>query len=134
MTVSRGSLIVRWAYMWESDTVPRQTSLCAMFWRSVLLTPMKLFCVAVFTLFSVLALVYLAGFTAFAYGETPVVAVFALLIVGALLWRPLIAPALEAADDAWGSGRFDGLREAADVVGQGAKAIKSNICPIVTID
>ena len=41
MELSRDSRLVRWAYL--TDTRPNQTSLCALFWRSVLVSP----CVAV---------------------------------------------------------------------------------------
>lgn len=40
-TVNRNSALVRWAYLFDSD-VPRQTSLCAIFWRSVLIVPAAL--------------------------------------------------------------------------------------------
>ncbi len=40
MTLNRNSIVVRWAYLFES--VPRATNLCPFFWRCVLWTPVKL--------------------------------------------------------------------------------------------
>lgn len=41
MNLKRNSRIVRWAYF-TADNIPYQTSLCPLFWRIVLLTPMKI--------------------------------------------------------------------------------------------
>lgn len=40
MQLSQNSRIVRWAYLFSSFGPPGHVSLCVLFWRSVLLTPM----------------------------------------------------------------------------------------------
>ena len=60
MQITRDSLLVRWAYLWEdwSDAVRfRHTTVCALFWRCVLYSPLKV----LFTLL-VLAAVVLAAY------------------------------------------------------------------------
>lgn len=43
MTLSEDSRIVRWAYLfYMRHGIPERTSLCAIFWRSVLITPLQL--------------------------------------------------------------------------------------------
>jgi hypothetical protein len=56
MKLQRNSWLIRWAYF-GADYVPRQTTLCALFWRIILLTPLKvaflitLGCMVVWTMF-----------------------------------------------------------------------------------
>ena len=64
-TVSDG--VIRWAYLWE-ELKPLQTSTCALFWRSAVLSPLK-----------VLAPVCFAG-----------------LGVISILWRPIFHSVVEA--------------------------------------
>lgn len=43
MTLSDRNLLIRWAFLFESQSRrPSETNLCALFWRCMLLTPLKL--------------------------------------------------------------------------------------------
>lgn len=41
MKLKRKSLLVRWAYLWETNPW-RKVSVCALFWRCVLFSPLKI--------------------------------------------------------------------------------------------
>lgn len=41
MELSRKSKLARWAYRFDSYRPPYQTTLCALFWRALLLTPLQ---------------------------------------------------------------------------------------------
>lgn len=132
MQLDRHGKLIRWAYLWEQHGPPSRTSLCAVFWLSVLVTPVKLLTVTTF----------LASLIAVLFGVIPY------WIVTVFVWYPLLmvplalsAVALVAYDIATHDRRADDesyidramerLVEAPLV--QGALAVKRGICPIVEI-
>lgn len=52
MTLNRNRRLVRWAYWGSDEFPPRQTTLCELFWRAVVLTPL------VFSILAILAPVW----------------------------------------------------------------------------
>ena len=116
MELRRNSWIVRWAYLFEYRRVwVRQTSICALFWRTVLLTPLK---IAVPS--SVLVMLAFVAYT------HPWNFLKALLLIGVIgLTTAAIVGIVEAAD----SGSIQ-----RSLVGRGITAIKDRYCPIVSIE
>lgn len=125
MYLNRTDKIVRWAYFTYEPTnghcnAPKLSSLCAIFWRSVLWTPLKL-------LFPVACLVALCGVAwakpkDFIEGAGIVIGVLGLIVLIAWLsdnQGPIVA-VNEKLDDS--------------VLWQGLKAVKSKACPLVYID
>jgi amino acid permease len=116
MRLDRDALIVRWAYLFEKRSRwGWQTSLCALFWRAVLLTPLKL----------------LLPLTAVAFLGWAVYAnlVETLKVVGIMAFIFITTAAIVGAIEVLKS---DTVRES--VVWQGAKAVKGKFCPIVQIE
>jgi hypothetical protein len=118
MELKRDSWLVKWAYLGEhinkwSDT---HTSLCALFWRSVLFTPLKL----------AVPLGMVGVIAVMAYHEP----MSALVVFGGVL----IALALTAAVafvSAYVQER--GTSDQSPVVVQMLKSVKGKVCPMVTI-
>jgi hypothetical protein len=116
MTLGRDALIVRWAYLFEKRSRwGWQTSLCALFWRAVLLTPLKLLLP--------LTAVALLGWAVYAHGAevVKVVGLMALIFIS----TAAIVGTVEVL-------KSDTVRES--VVWQGANAVKGKFCPIVQIE
>lgn len=126
MVVSRQSRLVRWAYFLDSRT-PEHTSLCALFWRTVLITPLKI-CMIIGGAISITFLLAMLGYEGFLNAAlVGKVAVVTLPVVGICYWlfKPrghLDAPAKRA---------IEAITES--VVVQGAIAVKSKICPLIEL-
>lgn len=116
----RWSRLVQWAYLWE-DGVPYQTSICPLFWRTVLVTPLK---VGV-----PLGGLLLLGFWTVYYTHKVLFAV--LVISGVVCAVGLIAGVCELFTRA--RGRLDGAWREQSVVYQGFRSIKARMCPLVEI-
>jgi hypothetical protein len=117
---------VRWAYFLESSK-PWHTTLCALFWRTVLLTPAKICCILGGVGLIGMGVVILGGIAiqyAWLLGETLLIAI----PIAAVAWwlvRPqghLDAPAKRMAE---------AIRQS--VIVQGASAVKSKICPLIEL-
>lgn len=127
MNLSRQSLIFRWAYFFDGRAKRRsieQTSVCAIFWRCVLLTPLLILGIVLFVA-AILNLVWthpipvLKGLAS------------AATIIGAIV---LIANAQERRKRRREALAEAGFVETPSMLMAGAKAIKARICPIVEID
>ena len=119
MKLHRDSRIVRWAWMMTPNSrIPNWTSLCEVFWRSVLVTPMQV-------------LVLLAA--------SPI-------LLPAWIWMCYIDPPLLAWRDRRDQRRYERMKaktapvvkpvdapSAWRVLWAGAKAVKGRVCPIVEI-
>lgn len=122
--LKRNSKLVRWAYLFESRreyTV--RTSLCAIFWRSVLFTPLKLFSIGLLGAF--------CCFLMFLYGRLwwqhwTVAVLRTLGVIGAAAFLLFMV---------WVTGSHTDLAIYAEKhpLIQGALAVKRKICPIVDI-
>ena len=111
MQLQRSSLLLRWAYFWSEFGLPQQTDLCTVFWRSVLLTPLKLVGVGLAVCFPVLVLILAIR----DFGVTRVV----LFLVGLVAVFATIA------------GSIGGTIYVAKTPMVGR--IKKNYCPIITV-
>ena len=118
MELPRESWIVRWAYLWEGYT-PHQTSLCALFWRTVALSPLK-----VFMLGCVLALIGSAVYD-YPWQSVALVGVVA-SILGAMILIAWLVDEVEFR-------HRQRQPEQPSVVRDGFRAIKGKVCPIVTL-
>jgi ABC-type sugar transport system permease subunit len=113
MKLNRNSRAFKWAYLWENPYYVHHTSLCNLFWRTVLITPLKL----------AFPLVIAACLVVVAWSE-PLNTLIVLAIVISLPTTCIL---------------WDGVRrrynnkEPGIIVG-GFKAVKSKICPIVSIE
>lgn len=119
MELKRDSRIVRWAYWsWFSDR-PSRTTLCAIFWRAVLLTPLQ-------GLLVIVSLpIWIPVWLYDRYASTPVTK-----------WRRRRKAARRERDQAWWDARLNAPSpqpSAWHVLWEGAKAVKSKVCPLVTI-
>lgn len=112
MTLDRDSAVVRWAYPLE--TPPEGTTLCALFWRVVLWTPLKIVG-PTFLALGVPSALFLLGMLA------PEVIVLALIV-------PLFVVAVAGI----GVG-IDMFRDRPSVIKDGFYAMRSTVCPIVWI-
>lgn len=123
MQLKARSLVVRWAYLWSMDGIPDQTSLCALFWRTVLVTPLKLL-VPVIVLSMVAAFIWLKPLAAVA----SVVGMAAIAGFGALMGyladRHHDRRALRQMSD-------KGTKPS--VLIDGFYAVKGKVCPIVEL-
>jgi membrane protein YdbS with pleckstrin-like domain len=124
MTLSRESRLVRWAYFSE-ERIPRQTSLCVLFWRVVLLTPLKLAwlvalavgaCVALWLLGDMLlAIMHRVGVTTVVFGCFVLIVAFVGVRFASRRWHVTKS----------------GL-DASPLV-QSALALKRGICPLIEL-
>lgn len=128
MELSRDSRIVRWAYLTEKHKIPERTSLCVIFWRSVLGTPIVLLGLFVWLPTIVLLAVYKLALLIWAHkGET-------LMVLGGIAALAIAIAAIVIAKRAVERARnYVGEPTAAHVLVSGAMAVKQRICPIVTI-
>lgn len=118
MKVDRYGRLVRWAY-WGEASVPFQTSLCVLFWRTVLWTPLK-----------GATLLLVGGGLLYLVGDAIWVTKGAVIVIGALAGWTLYALI-------WFLPRtFRRLADSTErsVVWQGAKAVKGRMCPIVELE
>lgn len=120
--------LVRWAYLGvDKYNRPNVTSLCEVFWRSVLLTPLKL----IGLLACYLGLCYSLGLVSYENPWIlPSVAGILLSIVGVVV---LISYLIETAKEK-DLGYKVGNRFNSFILVRGFKAVKAQYCPIVYID
>ena len=118
MELNRKSWIVWWAYLWEGAP-PHQTSLCALFWRTVALSPVK-----VFSLGCVIALIGSAVYE-YPWRSVALVGVVA-SILGAIVLIAWLVDEVEFR-------HRPRQPEQPSVVRDGFRAIKGKVCPIVTL-
>lgn len=116
MELPRESWIVRWAYL-GSQYVPERTSLCALFWRVVLVTPLL-----------ISAFITLCGALAFMVYRHPQPAA---AVVGVAAMTAICLLGGAALHD-WREGKKD-KPERPSVIRDGYRAIKRKVCPIVTL-
>lgn len=128
MKLSRESRIVKWAYLFDADSkIPDRTSLCEIFWRSVLYAPLKLLSLAVCVFVFVPAIIYRVGtwlITMLLQHSHQIIA--ALVFVGMVVVVLTVFAILRRI------GAVSGVT--GSVLWQGAKAVKSKACPIVEIE
>lgn len=118
MKVDRYGRLVRWAY-WGAASVPFQTSLCALFWRTVLWTPLK---GATLLLTGGSVLYVLGRLTWETKGLVPLAIALGVGVIWALIkFLP-------------GTFRRIATRTDQSIVWQGAKAVKGRLCPIVELE
>lgn len=121
MRLKKSSWVVKWAYLGEGRNIPASTSLCALFWRCVALTPLKTFFVA-FVTFGV-------GFIGYKAVMNPLNTLIALVIVGMI-------PLLSKLDD-WDTKRkVEGVkpwRSSNNVMVQTYFAVKDKVCPLIDL-
>lgn len=134
MTLERDSPLAKWAYVFEWDKIPKQTSLCALFWRAVLLSPTKIvFAAMVAVGLLTTAIQLLAFFFHFNWRAVlfVIVAMLAGVVVIAVLAAGVVAVVVigEKVEDK--TSIVERVR--ASFLVQGAKAVKSKYCPIVEI-
>lgn len=126
MNLKRDSRIVRWAYLTDDCSPPRLTSLCALFWRCVLWTPVRL------TIALTVVGGLVGGILLVAWKIWPVTV--ALAVIGLSVWALIRFDLDDVRTDALDR-RLDAAtaRVSRSVIWQGAKAVKSRVCPLVTI-
>ncbi len=124
MKLNVDSKTVRWAYLF-GDYVPHQTSLCAIFWRCVLLTPLKLaFIVFIGSMLATLIIMLVK----LAYLNGAFTAIFVGLVTGLAVFAYLNRRSRYKTGDSL----IDKVGEWPVI--QGAKAVKGKICPIVELE
>ena len=117
--MDRKGWLVWWAYLGE-DTVPKQTSLCALFWRTVLWGPVKLGCIGIilwamgFVLWQIWLFPWTFGF------------VISAIVTAGLTGTGLIVGGKRVV-------RSQAFKDARLTVVEGAYAIKHNLCPIIQL-
>lgn len=117
MQLRRDSRVVRWAYLWESS-VPYRTSLCAIFWRTVLWTPLKMIApLGILSFCLRMAWLYPLDW---AIGTGVFIGI--VLAVGCIAW---VQYRFEHRD-VWADKKPSVLRD-------GFRAVKSKVCPIVDL-
>ena len=129
MTLNRESRLVRWAYLWESR-IPDYTNLCALFWRVVWLSPVK-----------ILSTMILIGLVLFVFGFFGWLAFTAFVFVANIvqLVAMLGAVALFLLAVSWwlefkGTDLLTFAEEMMDTeLAQGAMQMKRGICPIIEL-
>jgi hypothetical protein len=131
MVVARDSRLVRWAYFLESRK-PYQTSLCALFWRTVLWTPMKV-CAMVGGLGMILFVLFKGLLLAFAHAAVlGKFAVVGVIVAGIGIW--LFKPKRSGEDaraKRVATRAVDAIENS--IIVQGAMAVKSKICPLIEL-
>ena len=125
LTLNRDGWLYWWAYLLTDSPPGGRTDLCSLFWRVVLLTPLKL-ALAAFAIVSVVAVlaVCLFGLPGMLFYE-------GLYIAGAfvvLFWSVLVLSIVDVA-----RGRDDHIGNAAELVGEYLANAKEPFCPIVRI-
>lgn len=132
MVLERHSRIVRWAYLHDKD-VPERTSLCAIFWRSVLWTPLGLFCKVAITIWTIGWLMWLA-FLAFDWAITnwpTTLRILTVVFLGAVL---VVGCVVATRITSWLRTQERPIRAIKESpIYQGAVAVKSKVCPLVEI-
>jgi len=138
--------VVKWAYLLSEGYPPRQTTLCELFWRCVLVTPVgSILCVALILLVCAGPSFVVAAFAHFVTGWE--VALLVLMPIGLLLSLNLFSDdgrAQLCREVAWVASVPDfrdvrevrvvrNIAEVGSVIVGGLLAIKSRICPIVRI-
>jgi hypothetical protein len=121
MRMSCTHRLVRWAYFAASYT-PAQTNLCAVFWRSVLVTPLKLLGLAFFLYFVVYALLIYPVLALGWWGllSGPIVAGLLMLSVLASDWFRRCPSTSDSGQPS--------------VLATTFRAMKARYCPIIEID
>lgn len=115
MKLKRESRLVKWAYF-LADSVPSRTSLCVLFWRVVLITPLKILFIGAVTFLVGRALFRIAE-VAWAY---PLHAAAFLTIVVSLL--------------VYAYRRETSIDPPESVVLEYIRAKKQKVCPIIEIE
>ena len=121
MRISRNSLIIRWAYLLMvvlGDPIPRQTSLCALFWRTVLITPLW---IAIFV-----TAVLFVGFLGYQAWLKPWEALWAVIII--------TGPALVLLAGVETHDYLTADTDSPSIIRGGFRAVKDKLCPIVKLD
>lgn len=121
MKLSRDSKLVRWAYFLSEQNPPKHTNLCNLFWRTVLLTPLKLS-----------AFLCLLG--------TVLLAALILPVMQLGWWGLLVTPTVLGiiyiifftVDRR--SGRQTKSQKPPGLVKEAIKAIKERYCPLITLE
>lgn len=123
MKVRRESRVIRWAYFLSDRVVPDQTSLCPLFWRVVLITPINIALPLAF--FGAVGWLLVEAFikAPLVTGGIIAICAFAIAVGFSIAWveRALKKRAKRCVDAA-PSVLFDGFR-----------AVKGKVCPIVKI-
>lgn len=120
MKLQRNSRVVRWAYWGER--VPERTSLCAIFWLTVLVTPMKiLIC---------LCLVWIIGPAVWFFPLRISALIACMAIFVAVVW---LGGWIEEQARKRRFNRPDDDEPKPSVLIDGLKAVKGKVCPIVEI-
>ena len=122
MELQKNGRAIRWAYMFE-DFTPCQTTLCAMFWRTVMITPLKLAFLA-----SIISLVLYTVF----WIPVHIWGWWGLLAFPGIITLLAGIPWISYEYTEWRSIRVDAHKEPSVII-EGIKALKSRFCPIITI-
>jgi hypothetical protein len=125
MTLSYNSRIVRWAYFFNSY-VPSQTSLCKLFWKTVLITPLIGLGIGGVCGFLLWLITYVG-----LYKNTKFTLV-SIAFIGALILYVNFAnkKVKRAIEDTCES---IGIKVQESILWQGMKAVKGKFCPIIQI-
>ncbi len=140
MTFERKSRLIRWAYLFESDyRIPSMTKLCPLFWRVVLVSPLKV------VIPSAIVGAILYGLFRLAVTHPGIlVSALAIVVVSivTVVWLDNNKPAAQAFFSKVGD-TFSGIihkpidavveSDFFSVIVQGFKAIHKQVCPLVTI-
>lgn len=123
MKLKKSDRIVRWAYLLEDTGPPSRASLCTIFWRAILITPLKL--AALVAIASLLSYAAYAAYRLARFG-------------GLLVWRHplgLVSIALMILAGYCAAGYIDRwpCRRRPSALVAGAKAVKDKVCPLVEI-
>lgn len=121
ITIKESGLLARWAYL-LSDYTPCQTTLCTLFWRSVLLTPIKLIGVGVFLGALLYVLIWLP-FKEFGLFGPLIAPLFTGFLV---LWFIVLGKIKER----WSDNDYP----EPSIIMEGLRGIKEKYCPIVRIE
>jgi hypothetical protein len=127
MRVKAESRLVRWAYLLDTDGTPDRTTVCALFWRTVLYTPVKLVLIACFAVWVVYLLGLLASIAIDLTREN---------------WSEFVAVVITAAGAFasfafahWAEKRFKARRDQAPgLLRSYVQAVKQRVCPFVYIE
>lgn len=121
----RNALIIRWAYLWAGGA-PYRTSLCRLFWRTVLITPLKLLgCAACVAIIGAAIYVHPWRVACLLVGLALLVAICA--SISWLEGHPKV--------QAWSRRREDRRHQSKSpsVLIHGFRAVKAKMCPIVDL-
>lgn len=124
MKLSKHSRIVKWAFLFSGSHKPSRTSLCAIFWRCVFLTP-----------FTVLSIGTFVGFILAQFWLKPLQAFGVVATIAALIGFGYGCAVIDDRIKARRAERLERLSTVRKIspLREGARAIKSRICPIVEI-